>query len=74
MESPDDPRFTRFLREQVGDPACRERLAAFQRRVLERRTELLPLFRQYDQSQGYRFTIVPEEAAFETDRAFDWRP
>jgi hypothetical protein len=65
MERPDDPRFTRFLREQVGDRACRERLAAFQRRVLERRTELLPLFRQYDQSQGYRFTIVPEGAAFE---------
>jgi hypothetical protein len=28
MELPDDPRFTRFLREQVGDPACRERLPA----------------------------------------------
>jgi hypothetical protein len=65
MEVPDDPRFTRFLREQVGDPTCRERLAAFQRRVLARRAELLPLFRQHDQGQGYRFTIVPEEAAFE---------
>ena len=65
MERPDDPRFARFLREEVGDASCRTRLFAFQRLVLERRAELLPLFRQYDASQGHRFTILPEEAAFE---------
>jgi len=64
MGFPDDPRFAPFL-AQVGSSECRLRLQEFQRLALSRRSQLMPLFRQYTQGKGYAFAIVPETAAFE---------
>ncbi len=64
MPYPDDPRFAPFL-SSVGSADCRRRLRDFQRLVLSRRARLLPLFRQYAENQGYVFSIISEEEAFE---------
>jgi hypothetical protein len=64
MPYPDDPRFATFL-SQVGSADCRQKLQDFQRLVLSRRASLLELFRQYNQSHNYAFSIISEEAAFE---------
>ncbi len=64
MPYPDDPRFAPFL-SSVGSADCRRRLRDFQRLVLSRRARLLPLFRQYAENQGYDFSIISEEEAFE---------
>ena len=64
MPFPDDPRFAPFF-QTVGSADCRQKLLDFQRLVLSRRTQLMPLFRQHAVSQGYVFSIVPEEEAFE---------
>ncbi len=64
MPFPDDPRVAPFL-AQVGTPECRQKIIDFQRLAFSRRAALMPLFRQYAQSRGYVFGIVPEEAAFE---------
>jgi hypothetical protein len=64
MPYPDDPRFAPFF-STVGSAGCRQKLADFQRLALSRRARLLPLFRQYIESQGYSFSIISEEEAFE---------
>jgi hypothetical protein len=64
MSLPDDPRIAPFL-QQVGTSGCRQKIRDFQRLALSRRSDLLPLFRQYAQGKGYVFTIIPEDAAFE---------
>jgi hypothetical protein len=64
MPYPDDPRFAPFF-STVGSAECRQKLRDFQRLVLSRRARLMPLFRQYAESKGYVFAIVPEEDAFE---------
>ena len=64
MPFPDDPRFAPFF-TTVGSAGCRQKLWNFQRLVLSRRSRLMPLFRQYAESKGYVFGIIPEEEAFE---------
>jgi hypothetical protein len=64
MPFPDDPRFALFL-QTVGSADCRQKLWDFQRLVLSRRSQLIPLFRQYCETNGYVFGIIPEEEAFE---------
>lgn len=64
MPFPDDPRFAPFF-QTVGSAECRQKLLDFQRLVLSRRAQLMPLFRQHAASQGYVFSIIPEEEAFE---------
>ena len=64
MSFPDDPRFAPFF-QQVGSPECRRKLNEFQRLVLSRRSQLMPLFRQYSRGRGYAFAIIPENEAFE---------
>ncbi len=64
MDFPDDYRFAAFF-QQVGSPECRRKLSEFQRLALSRRSQLMPLFRQYSQGRGYVFDLVPEDAAFE---------
>ena len=64
MPYPDDPRFAPFL-SQVGTAGCRKKIRDFQLLVLSRRDLLLELFRQYNRSKVYAFSIISEEAAFE---------
>jgi len=64
MPYPDDPRFAPFM-SQVGSGDCRQKIRDFQRLVFSRRASLLELFRQYNQSKNYAFSIISEEAAFE---------
>jgi hypothetical protein len=64
MEQTDDPRFVSFLRS-VGSASCRERIAAFQQQLLERRPAMLPLVHAQALQKGYAFTVFSEEEAFE---------
>jgi hypothetical protein len=64
MERPDDPRFVPFLR-QAGTAACRDKLAALQRKFLERREDLLPLVHEHSLQKGYLFNLFSEAQAFE---------
>jgi len=56
----EDPRIDAHFHE-VGTAVCRERLAAFQRRLLERRDELLPLFRWYAKGKGWELSVGEAE-------------
>ncbi|WP_257452065.1 S28 family serine protease [Archangium lipolyticum] len=49
---------------QVGDEACRQRLAGLQRAALERREELLP-FVDAMAGEGVRFDVLGRDRAFE---------
>ncbi len=59
----EDPRLTKFLND-VGSASCRKKIFEYQRRLLERREELLPLMKWYCIGKGQKFTIG-REAAFE---------
>lgn len=59
----EDPRLTRFL-NSVGSASCRKKIFEYQRRLLERREELLPLMKWYCIGKGQKFAIG-REAAFE---------
>jgi len=65
MYQTEDPRFIPFLLEQVGSVECRQKIIDFQRLALERKTDLMPLFRAYGRTHGYVYTIIDEESAFE---------
>ncbi|MCP3101838.1 multidrug transporter [Myxococcus sp. K15C18031901] len=60
----DDARFVDFL-DTVGTPACRARLKAFQRAVLERRDTLRPLVDALVARQGLSFEHLGAERALE---------
>ncbi len=60
----DDERFPPF-QEAVGDAACRQRLKAFQRAILERRTELLAELDTLAREQGISFVHLGQEKALE---------
>ncbi|MEM9819757.1 MAG: S28 family serine protease [Bacteroidota bacterium] len=60
----EDPRIYEFLRT-IGEEACREDILDFQKTVLRKRTELLPLLRWYNKGARYQFEYFSEEAAFE---------
>jgi len=59
----EDPRLTKFL-NSVGSASCRKKIFQYQRRLLERRKELLPLMKWYCIGKEQKFAIG-REAAFE---------
>lgn len=61
---PKDPRYIQFL-DRVGDAACRARLQAFQRDLLERREELVPQFALGVAAQGLTIDFIGADKAFE---------
>lgn len=65
MTRPDDPRFIGFLNNQVGTSECRDKVKKFQRLVLSRRDQLMPLLEQHANSNSYSFTVFSLDEAFE---------
>ncbi len=59
----EDPRLTKFL-NSLGSASCRKKIFEYQRRLLERREELLPLMKWYSIGKGQKFAIG-REVAFE---------
>ncbi len=57
----EDPRIYKFL-NSVGDAACRKKIFEFQRRLLERREEILPFMKWYCFGKGQNFAIGRETA------------
>ena len=57
----EEPRIDAFF-ETVGDDFCRRKLIKFQRAVLRRKQELLPLFIEYTQKKRLNFSIGAEKA------------
>ncbi len=47
--------------DEVGDIECRQKIEVFQRMVLERKAELLPLFRWYAEGKGWELSIGGEK-------------
>ena len=47
IQGVEDPRFARFLFEQVGDEAGRQKIRDFQRRLLRERSDLMPFVEAY---------------------------
>ncbi len=60
----DDLRYNLFL-ERVGSKECREKIVKLQRALLSRRAELLPIFEAQAATEGYTYTRVPLEKAYE---------
>jgi hypothetical protein len=56
----EDPRFRTYLLEQAGTPADREKIKAFQRLLLSRRAELLPLLRDLAARNGFAWPLGDE--------------
>jgi hypothetical protein len=54
--SDEDPRIDAFF-ETAGAPYCRDRLIRFQRTVLQKKDEILPLFRDYANEKHLAFSI-----------------
>ncbi len=57
----EDERINHFF-ETVGTAEARKKLVAFQRLVLSRKNDLLPLFKWYSKGQGYHYSIGLEKA------------
>lgn len=53
----EDQRFDHFLLEETGTAACREKIKAFQRLLLERRASLIPLINGYANDRNLTFSI-----------------
>lgn len=64
MERPEDERFITFL-NQVGTPACREKLRLFQREVLTRRQAMLALTHNFVLQNHLSLTLFSEAEALE---------
>ena len=60
----EDPRIYSFLRT-VGSEECRENMIEFQREVLKRKEDLLPLFKNKYQSLDYTYSLGDDEYIFE---------
>ena len=60
----EDPRIYHFL-ENVGTEECREKIIQFQREVLKRADELIPMFRKRSDKHGYTYSIGNERTIFE---------
>ncbi|MFP2928963.1 hypothetical protein ACLESO_27945 [Pyxidicoccus sp. 3LG] len=59
-----DARHARFLRTQVGDAVCRQKLEAVQQAALSRREALLPFVEALG-AQGFTFDVLGADRAFE---------
>jgi hypothetical protein len=60
----EDPRIYSFLRS-VGTQECRKKMIEFQREVLKRKKDLLPLFKNKYESLGYTYSLGIDEYIFE---------
>ncbi len=56
-----EPRIDAFF-ETVGDDFCRRKLIKFQRAVLKRKAELLPIFIEYSEKKRFIYSIGAEKA------------
>jgi hypothetical protein len=56
----EDPRFRTFLLELAGTPADRKKIMAFQRLLLSRRAELLPLVQDFAARNGFAWPLGAE--------------
>ena len=61
----EDKRTDKFLTEEVGNQACRDKLEAFQRLALEKKSEVLPYFRDWANKYGKSFNRVGLGVAYE---------
>jgi len=59
--SDEEPRFVDFF-ESVGDETRREKIVAFQKLVLEKKAQLLPLFNEYSEKKEFTYKIGAEVA------------
>lgn len=62
--APEDPRIYHFL-DNVGTKECRDKMVAFQREVLKREDELIPMFIEDTKKSGYNYSIGDYEFIFE---------
>ena len=62
--APEDPRIYYFL-DHVGTDECRNKIVHFQREVLKREDELVPLFKQKANKYGYTYSIGNDRFVFE---------
>ena len=74
----EDPRINLFLRT-VGTPECRAKLLGFQRKLLAKETEILPLLKRFKEQNNIGFTqsdgLVFEFAVLELPFTFwQWAP
>jgi hypothetical protein len=60
----EDPRIYHFL-DHVGTEECRQKMIQFQREVLKRTDELLPMFWKDTEESGYTFSIGTPKFIFE---------
>jgi hypothetical protein len=60
----EDQRLYTF-QDTVGSKSCRQKLFAFQKRMLKHRKEILPLLQMYSDGAGLKFSTVTLEQAFE---------
>lgn len=60
----EDPRVYNFL-DNVGTEECREKMILFQREVLKRADELIPLFKEQSKKLGYTYSIGNDRFIFE---------
>jgi len=71
---PEDPRFDIFFTEQISTPACRERMAQFQREALLHKQELLPMINTFvnnsSDTYSYDAETMLEYAVLEYPFAF----
>lgn len=56
----EDGRHEKFL-QQVGSNDCREKITTFQRQVLKRRKEIIPLLENYAEEKSYTFPMPLNE-------------
>lgn len=62
--TPEDPRVYHFL-NNVGTAECREKMVQFQRKVLKRESELVPMFIEDTERSGYTYSIGNYNFIFE---------
>ncbi|HSW54589.1 MAG TPA: S28 family serine protease [Ignavibacteriaceae bacterium] len=62
--APEDPRIYHFL-NNVGTEDCRNKMIQFQREVLKREDELLPMFIEDTKSSGYNYSLGNDRFIFE---------
>ena len=60
----EDPRVYHFL-DHVGTAECRDKMLQFQREVLKREDELVPMFIEYTKSSAYNYSIGSYNFVFE---------
>ena len=60
-----DQRFTDFMNTTAGTEPCRNALRAFQRRLLNDRSNQIPWIRSYAGAYGQRYSRIPLDVAFE---------